>query len=99
MYTKTFRLTTVLNGGTALKIDLNIENVDYIWVDISNSFMYSYSTGYTIPIVSSMYFNNTGTGNNWSCAAYKSQLQLYSDSGWNENWEKVVTVRYTKTTD
>lgn len=61
--------------------------------------MYSYNTGYTIPIVSSMYFNNTGTGNNWSCGSYKSQLQLYADSGWNENWEKVVTVRYTKTTD
>lgn len=100
IYTKTFRFTTLLSG--TLSVELNIPDVDNSWIDISNSFMISTTTsnnGYTVPIVSSMYFNNTGTGNNWTCATDKSKLYMYADSGWNTNWEKVVTVRYTKTTD
>ena len=99
VYTKTFRFTTTIVAGTTMKVDLNIPNVDYLWIDITNSFMFDTNNGYSVPIVSSMYFQGTGTGSNWSCAAYKSQLQLYADGGWNTAWEKVVTVRYTKTTD
>ena len=98
IYTKTFRFATVLSD-TVIKISHGISNIDNVWVDLTNSFMQAISNGYSVPIISSMYYGKTGSGNNWSVAVDKTYVYLYADSGWNDNWVKFITIRYTKTID
>mgnify|MGYP004516015843 CR=1 FL=1 len=98
IYTKTFRFATILSD-TVIKISHGISNIDNVWVDLTNSFMQAISNGYSVPIISSMYYGKTGSGNNWSVAVDKTYVYLYADSGWNDNWVKFITIRYTKTID
>ncbi len=99
VYTKSFKFTDVVTGNAALSKIHGISNIENIWIDTTNSFMKAGTNGYVVPIVSPMYYGRTGTGNNWSVGVDKTSVYIYADSGWNENWTKVITVRYTKTTD
>ena len=98
IYTKTFKFDTILSNTVISKLH-SISNVDNIWIDLSNSYMQALSNGYSVPVVSNMYYGKIGSGNNWSVAVDKTSFYLYADSGWNDNWVKFITVRYTKTTD
>ena len=98
IYTKTFKFDTILSN-TVISKPHSISNVDNIWIDLSNSYMQAFSNGYSVPIVSNMYYGKVGSGNNWSVAVDKTSFYLYADSGWNDNWVKFITIRYTKTID
>lgn len=98
IYTKTFKFDTILSNTVISKLH-SISNVDNIWIDLSNSYMQALSNGYSVPVISGMYYGKTGSGNNWSVAVDRTNFYLYADSGWNDNWVKFITVRYTKTTD
>lgn len=98
VYTKSFQFTDTVSGGVKFSKAHGISNIENIWVDVANSFMKA-GSGYIIPIISSVYNGSVGSGNNWSVGLDKSYIYIYADGGWNTNWAKIITVRYTKTTD
>lgn len=100
VYMKSFRFTDTIVASSQLAVPHKITNISEAWVDLSNSFIKSDNPlSYTQPIVSPMYYSNAGTGNNIYAAVDKSNIMLFADGDWDSAWTKVVTIRYTKTTD
>ena len=96
IYTKTLRTTSPLLGesGQTLEINFNLTQVaENVWIDFSNSYMSATNKAMMLPLQ----FCNYGEKNEWmSCWWNRASIRLNSNGNWNELWEKVVTIRYTK---
>lgn len=96
LYRKTILFNTTVNANQPLNVSHGVSNVEKIWVNNGQSFIYNDSAGsYSLPIV--------GYDGNFADTMYaivnKTNIVLCSTGGWGTSWEKHVTIEYTKTTD
>lgn len=91
IYRRTFITINIIPSNDALRIPISFEHSD-IWIDQSNSFIKNNIWTYPIPL------NRYSTSDESYIGIWidQSNIILFSGSGWNESWTKVVTVRYTK---
>jgi hypothetical protein len=94
LYGKVIRTYEGYNG--TLEILHEIENPDKIWIDFGNSY-YRASNSAMIPLNANSYWGDFTQTND--AMVYNDRIILYSTGGWGEGWEKVISLRYTKTTD
>ena len=97
LYRQTFTFNDVIQGNSTFELPHNISNIDKIWIDVSNSFWINTSKR-SYPILMTHY----GTASNNDSAtpfADETNIGIITIGGWGSDWEKVITVNYTKTTD
>ena len=94
LYGKTIIFNTSYN--TQYEFSHGIENYDKVWIDFGDSY-YLANNGVTVPLNANSYYGDFTQTND--AMVYQDKIILYSTGGWNENWEKVITIKYTKTTD
>ena len=95
IYRRTLIVTDAISGGGNITIPLSLTGIaDRIWVDQQNSYIRTLSGDQSYPLPLPRYSVNSP--NYVAVWVNSSGIRIYSDSGWNENWEKCVTVRYTK---
>lgn len=100
--TKVISTTETLNANSILSIETGISDADSIWIDSGNSYIYNNNNTvdggrncYPIPF-------NVAPGETSTYIAARmngTNIELLSNGGWNQLWTKVITVKYTKTTD
>jgi hypothetical protein len=94
VYTKQIEFTDVLNAGQSITKSLNLPEASRIWIDTANSYFINLSGGRTVPIPCTCYEGNfndrVGIQISWGA------IVLYADTGWNENWTKVIRLKYIK---
>lgn len=95
IYRRTFVTTDTIPSGDVLIIPLSLTGiVDNIWIDSQNSYIKTVTGDQSYPLPLPRY---SGTSANYvGVWCNGAGIRIFSDSGWNENWEKYVTVRYTK---
>ena len=93
IYRKTFVFADTLSSPTT-EIPPNIENVDKIWVDTSNSYFHQGSSYY--PVTYAQY--PSGLDAVTTLASTKN-IVFNIQTSCGTAWQKVITLRYTKTTD
>ena len=98
LYRKTISTTETFTASVNLHIPHGVENVDKMWIDVSNSYLFENTNKVSIPIISTGYYDDFEQPIN--AMVYNKNIILYTkEGGWGSAWTKVVTVRYTKTTD
>ena len=94
IYRRTFITTEAVSPSNTLTIPMSLTNIaDTLWIDTQNSYIRSADGGQSYPLPLPRY---SGTANYVGVWCNGAGIRIFSDSGWNENWEKCVTVRYTK---
>lgn len=93
IYRKTFVFTDALSSPTT-EIPHNIENVEKIWVDTSNSYFHQGSSYY--PVTYAQYPSGLDAV---TTLASTVNMVFNVQTSWGTAWQKVITLRYTKTTD
>ena len=97
VYTKSYRFTDAIQANTVLNYPHGITDAEYIWVDLQNSFFISIINGlFCTTAVETRYHGQTAF---LQINVDQNSILCDSDGGWNDGWIKVVTLRYTKTTD
>ena len=95
IYRRTLIVTDTISGGGNIVIPLSLTGIaDRIWVDQQNSYIRTLSGDQSYPLPLPRYSVNSP--NYVAVWVNSSGIRIYSDSGWNQSWEKCVTVRYTK---
>lgn len=103
LYRKTITFNTAISKDVLYEIDLELDNVSELWLDTGDSFIYNNNTTvesglrscYPIPFNGAPELESDYLG----VRIHGKKVQLISNGGWNTNWTKVITVKYTKTTD
>ena len=95
IYTKRFVTNSVLNNNS-IRIKHGITNFDRIWVDLSNSYYYRRDVNRSVPVVSPFYIEDFSSREGQTVTIEAEEIIISSNGGFNENWEKVITVKYTK---
>ena len=94
IYRRTYITTETVSPSNTLTIPMSLTNIaDTLWIDTQNSYIRSADGGQSFPLPLPRY---SGTANYVGVWCNSAGIRIFSDSGWNENWEKCVTVRYTK---
>lgn len=92
IYRRTYTTTQPISPGTSLTIPVSIPNSDF-WIDTQNSFMRTTGVCYNLPLLA------YGGDSNENVYVWLNSAGIRigsSKGGWNESWEKIVTIRYTK---
>lgn len=84
-----------LSATTVKTIDCNIDNCDNIWIE--NQFVVSDSK-YVCILPTQGYGNNIGNSVTYSWLI-NTNLNIYSNGGWGNDWTFYIILNYTKTTD
>lgn len=93
LYEKTLITNTSFSGS--VEISHGVSNYDKMWIDLSNSY---YNAGKTnLPLIHNSYWGDFSQKTD--AMVYNEKVLLYTDGGWGSDWEKVITLHYTKTTD
>lgn len=96
---KIYSITIVTNdtipAGGDLTILLSLPAADRLWIDQQNSYIRSDTQCFPLPLPRFSGASESYVGI-WCNTA---GIRLFSDGGWNESWEKCITLRYTKKTD
>lgn len=90
IYRKVIKTTDTISTNETLALHWDIINCSEIWIDLQNSYIRSSNSDQVYPLC--VQYQNYFVGA-W---VNGSGVRLYSNSGWNETWTKVITVRYTK---
>ena len=90
IYRKVIKTTDTISANETLALYWDTINCSEIWIDLQNSYIRSPDSGQVYPLCVQFQDYFTGAWVN------KNGIRLYSNSGWNESWTKVITVRYTK---
>ena len=94
IYRRTYITTDTVSPDNTLTIPLTLSGIaDTLWIDTQNSYIRSADGGQSYPLPLPRY---SGTANYVGVWCNSAGIRIFSDSGWNESWEKCVTVRYTK---
>lgn len=94
IYRRTFITTETVSPSNTLTIPLTLSGIaDTLWIDVQNSYIRSANGGQSYPLPLPRY---DGTVNYVGVWCNGAGIRIFSDSGWNQQWEKCVTVRYTK---
>lgn len=90
IYRKVIKTTDAISANETFALYWDTINCSEIWIDLQNSYIRSSDSGQIYPLCVQYqdYFIGAWVNSNG--------VRLYSNSGWNEKWTKVVTVRYTK---
>lgn len=90
IYRRTFQTTNAVTPNTTLEFTWPQIDCNEIWIDMQNSYIRNADAGQVFPmgVVWQNYFIGAWVN--------RAGLRLFSDSGWNNAWTKVVTVRYTR---
>lgn len=90
IYRKVIKTTDVISTNETFALYWDTINCSEIWIDLQNSYIRSSDSGQVYPLC--VQYQNYFVGA-W---VNRKGVRLYSNSGWNEAWTKVITVRYTK---
>lgn len=94
IYRRTYITTDTVSPSNVLTIPMSLTNIaDTLWIDTQNSYIRSADGGQSYPLPLPRY---DGTANYVGVWCNGAGIRIFSDSGWNQQWEKCVTVRYTK---
>lgn len=94
IYRRTFITTETVSPSNTITIPMSLTNIaDTLWIDTQNSYIRSADGGQSNPLPLPRY---SGTANYVGVWCNGAGIRIFSDSGWNQQWEKCVTVRYTK---
>lgn len=94
IYRRTFITTETVSPSNTVTIPMSLTNIaDTLWIDTQNSYIRSADGGQSYPLPLPRY---SGTANYVGVWCNGAGIRIFSDSGWNQQWEKCVTVRYTK---
>ena len=94
IYRRTYITTDTVSPNNTVTIPMPLTNIaDTLWIDTQNSYIRSANGGQSYPLPLPRY---SGTVNYVGVWCNGAGIRIFSDSGWNEGWEKCVTVRYTK---
>lgn len=94
IYRRTYITTDTVSPSNILTIPMSLTNIaDTLWIDTQNSYIRSADGGQSYPLPLPRY---DGTENYVGVWCNGAGIRIFSDSGWNQQWEKCVTVRYTK---
>ena len=94
IYRRTFITTETVSPSNTITIPLTLSGIaDTLWIDTQNSYIRSADGGQSYPLPLPRY---SGTANYMGVWCNGAGIRIFSDSGWNQQWEKCVTVRYTK---
>ncbi|MDD3241777.1 MAG: type II secretion system protein [Bacilli bacterium] len=94
IYTKTIDFGALPNTTTKT-VAHNVLNVDIMWVDMENSFIYYSSDNTSFPVIIA---DPNATAGAWYVRTTKTQLSITTGSN-RTAYSAIVTVKYTKTTD
>lgn len=95
IYRRTFVTTDTILSGSALIIPLSLTGiVDNIWIDSQNSYVKTVAgdQSYPLPLPKS----STSADYYLGVWCNTAGIRLFSNGGWNQLWEKCVTIKYTK---
>lgn len=90
IYRKVIKTTDAISPNESLALYWDTINCSEIWIDLQNSYIRTSDSGQVYPLCVQYQDYFIGAWVNGS------GVRLYSNSGWNEAWTKVITVRYTK---
>ena len=90
IYRKVIKTTDAISQNETFALYWDTINCSEIWIDLQNSYIRSSDSGQVYPLCVQYqdYFIGAWVNGNG--------VRLYSNSGWNEAWTKVITVRYAK---
>lgn len=90
LYEKTISTNVSFSGS--VEISHEVSDYDKMWIDLSNSY---YNAGKTnLPLIHNSYWGDFTQKTD--AMIYNDRVLLYTDGGWGTDWEKVITLRYTK---
>lgn len=98
LYRKVVSTTEVMQENVNLVVPHGITDIEKIWIDFGNSYYYRADDKRGLTLVQTFY-TTTQSQDRTSAYVDENNVHLISTGGWNENWEKVITLNYTKTTD
>ena len=90
IYRKVIKTTDAISPNESFALYWDTINCSEIWIDLQNSYIRSSDSDQVYPLC--VQYEDYFVGA-WANGA---GVRLYSNSGWNEAWTKVITVRYTK---
>lgn len=95
IYRRTYITTDTVSSSNTVTIPMPLTNIaDTLWIDTQNSYIRSANGDQSYPLPLPRYSGTTVNYVGVWCNG--AGIRIFSDSGWNENWEKCVTIRYTK---
>ena len=94
IYSVTLTTTDTIPAGGDLTIPLSLSDADRLWIDQQNSYIRSATQCFPLPVPKFSVSDDSYVGI-WVNTA---GIRLYSNAGWNDAWEKCITIRYTKKT-
>ena len=97
LYRKTIIFGSNISSGSNTEAHY-IENVDIIFVNQGKSFMFAVSSGLSYPFPINQY-NGATNYDRVGVSADRSNITIYSEGSWGNNWKAYVTLEYTKTND
>ena len=94
IYSMTIVTNDTIPAGGDLTIPLSLSVADRLWIDQQNSYVRSATQSFPLPLSKFSVADDSYIGI-WVNTA---GIRLYSNAGWNNAWEKCITLRYTKKT-
>ena len=92
---------SINNSTLILPTLIDVNNVEYAWIDPSNSYFISAAgtpNMRSLPINANFYIDNSDACQ-ISASYDKGNVHIISNSGWGSGWMKAVTVRFTYIND
>ncbi|MCI7673676.1 MAG: hypothetical protein SOZ15_05820 [[Ruminococcus] torques] len=94
IYRRTYITTDPVSPSNTLTIPISLTGIaDTLWIDQQNSFIRSKGGEQVYPLPLPRY---SGSNNYVGVWINTAGIRLFSDSSWNQNWEKCITIKYTK---
>lgn len=94
IYRRTYITTDPVSPSNTLTIPISLTGIaDTLWIDQQNSFISSKGGEQVYPLPLPRY---SGSNNYVGVWINTAGIRLFSDSSWNQNWEKCITIKYTK---
>ena len=94
LYRKVISVNT--SFSKQLEFEHGVENFERIWIDVADSYFVDANNA-VLPLISTSYY--TDFSQRLNAMIYNRNIILYSDGSWGTDWTKVITLKYTKTTD
>lgn len=94
IYRRTYITTETVSPSSTVIIPMPLVGIaDTLWIDTQNSYIRSANGDQSYPLPLPRYSETENYVGVW---CNRAGIRIFSDSGWNQRWEKCVTVRYTK---
>lgn len=97
LYRKVFNTNEQI--GNSLTIYHYINNIDKHWIDCSASFMVANNDIETTYPIGNCIYEGLQNGSRTTAKIDDTKITIYSDATFGTNWNKFITIMYTKTTD